>query len=132
MPHCDVCGEEAVGVASSQMGPISFAYCEQCAMDGLEPYDMLVGMVAMSGKLEEFHSWFVEMVKRSCVKAGKSDDDFSRDVEAFAEKVAKDPLVSRQEDGFTVTEVIIGIVMVFVLLFFIVAFIALAKYIGWI
>ena len=33
---CDVCGEPAIGVASSCM-PISFAYCRKCLQEGAEP-----------------------------------------------------------------------------------------------
>jgi len=34
---CDVCGEPAVGVASSSLGAISYAYCEECLLRYAEP-----------------------------------------------------------------------------------------------
>jgi hypothetical protein len=39
---CEVCGGEAVGVASSSCGPISHAYCKECLSLGCEPVRTLI------------------------------------------------------------------------------------------
>lgn len=45
MSKCDVCGKETnTTVCSSTCGAISFAYCDECLRNGIEPYDALVGM----------------------------------------------------------------------------------------
>lgn len=42
--HCDVCAKASRGhVLASAMGPVSFAYCQECQIRGAEPY----GAVAM-------------------------------------------------------------------------------------
>lgn len=35
--ECDVCGKPSVGVASSAFGPMSFAFCSECASKPAEP-----------------------------------------------------------------------------------------------
>lgn len=43
---CDVCGKIGViGVASSGLGPVSLAYCEECATRGAEPALLLIGLL---------------------------------------------------------------------------------------
>jgi hypothetical protein len=37
MPNCDVCGQPAKGVASSTLGAISFAFCQECLNHSAEP-----------------------------------------------------------------------------------------------
>lgn len=39
---CDCCGKEAIGVASSSVGAISFAWCKECINQGAEPELMLM------------------------------------------------------------------------------------------
>ena len=40
---CDVCGKQTkVAVFASSCGPVSYAYCEECAARGLEPYGAFV------------------------------------------------------------------------------------------
>lgn len=34
---CDVCSKSAVGVASSSLGAISYAYCDECLLRYAEP-----------------------------------------------------------------------------------------------
>lgn len=40
MLKCDVCGQPAIGVASSSFGAISFAFCETCVRKPAEPFIM--------------------------------------------------------------------------------------------
>jgi hypothetical protein len=48
-PHlCDVCRKnEMIGVASSTLGAVSFAYCAECNASGAEPYGFLVDVTSM-------------------------------------------------------------------------------------
>lgn len=39
-PGCDVCGRLAIGVASSSLGPVSWAFCKECAGKPAEPESM--------------------------------------------------------------------------------------------
>ena len=44
---CDVCHKnEAAGVYASSCGPISFGYCKECALKGVEPYGALVAYLS--------------------------------------------------------------------------------------
>lgn len=38
--NCDVCGKTSVGVASSSLGPVSWAFCAECAHKPAEPVCM--------------------------------------------------------------------------------------------
>lgn len=43
---CDCCGVfKTIGVASSTLGPISFAYCKRCLQFGAEPFWLVKGFV---------------------------------------------------------------------------------------
>jgi hypothetical protein len=89
MPNCDVCGAEAIGVACSRLGPISFAYCRRCSEEWTEPYGMVVGMVAVNGgKLDYFHEGFYSLIESTLKVAGKTMEQFMVDV--ANEKTAMD------------------------------------------
>ena len=54
MSQCDVCGKEAVTyTVCSTCGAISFAYCQECLNNGIEPYDALVGMGIYSNDMSK-------------------------------------------------------------------------------
>lgn len=57
---CDVCGREGViGVASSSIGPMSQAYCGECAIKQAEPEWMFVYLLedVGGGKSENLAGW---------------------------------------------------------------------------
>jgi hypothetical protein len=57
---CDVCGTEEnfAGVASSSLGPISFAFCVECAQRYAEPSFMLAcNLDMMEGKIQNLADW---------------------------------------------------------------------------
>jgi hypothetical protein len=93
---CDVCGAPSVGVACSALGPVSFAYCGECAACGAEPYGATVGMVAMMGAsgLEALAEWFHPVLYAACLRAGKTAAEFWADVEtekaAFAAEMERE------------------------------------------
>jgi len=51
MMKCDVCNsdKDLVGVASSSLGPISFCYCRECAVNNREPELMFVVTLELIG-----------------------------------------------------------------------------------
>lgn len=98
---CDVCEREGiVGVASSALGPCSFAYCKSCLENGCEPYEIAVRMFATCGGSPEpspgehpsvtpywkqmmCESWTqgaLETMFVSTLRAGKTSDEFWKDV----------------------------------------------------
>jgi hypothetical protein len=82
---CQVCGAPAIGVASSSLGPISFAYCAECAQSGAEPYGFTVGYVAVTcgNTPEAIAEWFQPVVEVTAQRAGKTVDQFWADVRAY-------------------------------------------------
>jgi hypothetical protein len=81
---CDVCGDPAIGVASSALGPVSFAYCAECARASAEPYGVTVAVVAeMCGRTPDaIAEWFRPVVEATAQRAGKTVDQFWADVRA--------------------------------------------------
>jgi hypothetical protein len=54
---CDVCGRgNVVGVYSSSLGAISFAYCEECALNDAEPRGICVWQILDCGGLDKMRS----------------------------------------------------------------------------
>ena len=82
---CDVCGDPAIGVASSALGPVSFAYCAECARASAEPYGMTVAFVAeMCGRTPDaIAEWFRPVVEGTAARAGKTIAQFWADVAAY-------------------------------------------------
>lgn len=60
---CDVCGREATGVASSSLGGISFAYCQECLDRGAEPLPMWHNTIWCVGG---WHQIRTELVLSAC------------------------------------------------------------------
>ena len=80
---CDVCGKESkIFVACSAYGPISFAYCEDCASNGREPYSAIVAYIACAGHFpEDINEAYQKDVRRQLVLHGVSEEQFIQDVE---------------------------------------------------
>jgi hypothetical protein len=52
--YCDVCNKQGIrGVASSILGAISFAYCEECLIRGAEPLSMWHNTIDICGGPDE-------------------------------------------------------------------------------
>lgn len=84
--ECDVCGEPAIGVASSSLGAISFAYCRRCVMVNAEPYGMLVGVLAMNGGRSEMAPWVANVVSGTLSVVGKTVEELDNDVKVEEER----------------------------------------------
>lgn len=81
---CDVCGKEpAVGVASSCLGPCSFAYGRECLRVGAEPYCALIGALADCGR-EHCAEWVHPIIEASLKVAGKTLEEFDADLATAA------------------------------------------------
>jgi len=80
-PICDVCRiNQAIGVAASVTGAISFAYCVDCLFAGVEPYDALIGGCIGLGK-NEVADWYKQRIDATLVFLGITEDKFWADVE---------------------------------------------------
>lgn len=82
MGKCDVCGKETkTFVACSSCGAVSFAYCEKCLDDGLEPYGALVGMDLYFDEISE--DFRQQILLPSLKFHGKTQEEFDADVKKF-------------------------------------------------
>lgn len=84
---CDVCKKrEAVGIAASSCGPVSFAYCRSCLSVGAEPYGALVCYLAGAGSdgppqsLNEFAADYHWTIYATCLTATKTAEQFWSDL----------------------------------------------------
>lgn len=75
---CEVCDkDDAVIVAASSCGPISFRYCESCLRSHAEPFGALVAYIGLAGgKPEEIRESYFPIIQSTCEKAGKTEDEF--------------------------------------------------------
>ena len=81
--ECDVCGKENVhiNVRASIMGPVSFAYCDDCLDKGLEPYGAMVSYIACAGHFpEDINPAYQDHVRKILKGLGKSEEEFIKDV----------------------------------------------------
>lgn len=80
MGKCEVCGKEAeTQVVCSTCGAISFAYCQECFSQGLEPYDALVGMGIFSNDMNKTYK--TRILLPSLTFHGKTTEEFDADVQ---------------------------------------------------
>lgn len=85
MNKCDVCGKETKTiVCSSTCGAISFAYCEDCLRNGIEPYDALVGMGLFYADINT--NYKKNILDPSLKFHGKTREQFDDDVQAQEEE----------------------------------------------
>lgn len=88
MHLCDVCEEnEMHGVFPSSCGPISFAYCYECATKGAEPYGALLAYVSTAYGVEHWdnpatqeHFRNSQLVAATLEVAGKTFEEWVSDV----------------------------------------------------
>jgi hypothetical protein len=88
MHLCDVCKDaEMHGVFSSSCGPISFAYCYECASKGAEPYGALIAYISSAYSVQEWDSPATQvhysnsrLVQASLEVAGKTFAEWVSDV----------------------------------------------------
>lgn len=78
MPNCDICGETALGVACSPLGPISFAYCRTCLNDGAEVPFMIAMTIAECGGRDKVHAYVLNLIEPSLRRAKLTEKEFNR------------------------------------------------------
>lgn len=82
---CEVCGvEQAEGVFSSRVAPVSSAYCRNCLEKGAEPYGILVIHIAhlMLWEPEYKLDPLIERVIQATLDiTGKTEEAFYEDVQ---------------------------------------------------
>ncbi|MDF2841589.1 MAG: hypothetical protein K0R00_15 [Herbinix sp.] len=77
---CDVCSKEAnVVVLSSSMGPISWAYCENCATKRLEPYGGMIAYISSLNYPDDVNPDYVKEIRRILKELGKTEEEFIAD-----------------------------------------------------
>lgn len=79
---CEVCGKKGdVVVCASTMGPVSYAYCEDCFESHTEPYGAMVAYISFAGtfpgNINEAHQ---TIVRKSLTKLGRTEEEFINDV----------------------------------------------------
>ena len=62
---CEICGQPAIGVASSAMGAISHAYCRECVNAQREVWTTLVGGLYGCGP-DEVADWVKPIIEATC------------------------------------------------------------------
>ena len=80
--NCEVCGSpDVVGVASCGFGPISTAYCANCADKGLAPYRIMVAYISCAGEYpDDINEYYVNEVRRILKELGRTEEEFTADV----------------------------------------------------
>lgn len=83
--RCQVCGKETdIAVLASPMGACSFAYCEDCAVHGYEPYGEMVAYISCAGRWpDDINEVYQELVRRNLKFHNKTEAEFAHDVEHF-------------------------------------------------
>ena len=81
---CEVCGKNApVVVCTSAFGPVSFAYCKECLIADMEPYQHMVDYVSMAGNWpHDIAERYRGEILRIAEGHGKSEAEFAADVQA--------------------------------------------------
>jgi hypothetical protein len=78
---CDVCDKDAVGVASSTLVPMSFAYCTECNAAGREPYRALVGgLMTCTSDPTNWAPWVMKVAEPTLKFYGKTLADLKQDI----------------------------------------------------
>lgn len=72
-----MCGGDAIGVAASSLGALSYAYCARCLRKNYEPYDAIVGVVFCTN----YHVIWTEDLLRNLAFFGKTVYDVRVDAE---------------------------------------------------
>ena len=81
---CDVCGKQTdVIVCCSAFGAISYAYCEHCFNNRLEPYYAMVDYISCAGLFpEDINEEYQALCRHIIKELGISEEKFIADVDA--------------------------------------------------
>lgn len=87
MPNCDVCGDEAIGVASSTLGAVSFAYCRECLRVGADVPSIVAFSIASCG-IDNVHEWVRNMIEPTIQRAKITRQQFDTMVKEAEQELA--------------------------------------------
>ena len=79
---CAVCGKETdVVVCASAFGATSYAYCEHCCSNYLEPYDAMVAYIGCAGYFpDDINEQYQKLCRHILNGLGISEEKFIEDV----------------------------------------------------
>ena len=79
---CSVCGKETdVIVCASAFGATSYAYCEHCCSNYLEPYDAMVSYIGCAGYFpDDINEQYQKLCRHILQGLGISEEKFIEDV----------------------------------------------------
>ena len=86
---CAVCGKKAdVMVCSSTFGATSYAYCERCLSNYLEPYDAMVAYISCAGYFpDDINEQYQNLCRHILSELGISEEKFIEDVKRTNEEM---------------------------------------------
>jgi len=95
MSDCEICGKEpSIGVACSVLGAFSMAMGKNCLEKKAENYGLLVGTIADCGGLDHLAEWVWDIIPPSLEVAGKTEEEFKKDIEEEIERMKNDPFLN--------------------------------------
>lgn len=86
---CNVCGKDAdVVVCASVFGATSYAYCEECLSNYLEPYDAMVSYISCAGLFpDDINEEYQNLCRHVLKGLGISEEKFIEDVKRLNEEI---------------------------------------------
>lgn len=89
---CAVCGKETeVTVCCSAFGAVSYAYCNHCLVNNLEPYEAMVADISCAGNFpEDINKPYQEFCRHILKELGISEEQFIEDVRKAAKDLDED------------------------------------------
>ena len=77
---CQVCGEQAAGVAASSLGAWTNAYCPECVEYRADPWADVVATVAVNGGLHKCAPWVRDVVSGTILRTERTREQFDQAV----------------------------------------------------
>ena len=77
---CDVCGKTTLCVSvCGAYGPVSYSICQNCLIQGKEPYNLIVDYISLAGRYpQDINETYREAVKEQLILHEKTEEEFSR------------------------------------------------------
>ncbi len=89
---CAVCGKETeVTVCCSAFGAVSYAYCDHCLVNHLEPYSAMVADISCSGRFpDDINQQYQDLCRHILNDLGISEEQFIVDVDKSIKDMEED------------------------------------------
>lgn len=82
--NCVICGKKAAGVCSSQMGPVSHAYCSECLYFHREEWNTLIGGLFGLDK-DSTADWVKPIIIATCEFYNRTEEELWNAVDKATE-----------------------------------------------